>query len=82
VPPALPLWPNENQSEKSNYPLRIRFRALNVSGDWGIDKVTLAGTGIGFYDGLNYIERGRIDTANAVMQKLATKLKSAKSRFR
>lgn len=53
-----------------------------MSGDWGIDKVTLVGTGIGFYDGLNYIERGRIDTANAVMQKLATKLKSAKSRFR
>jgi len=52
-----PFWPNETSGQESRYPLRIRFQGIETVEDWRKDRKSLYGTGIGFFHGLNYVER-------------------------
>ena len=51
-----PFWPNEKTESESRYPLRIKFKKINVADDWHEKKAGLHGTGIEYFNGLNYIE--------------------------
>jgi hypothetical protein len=65
-----PFWPNENPRAESKYPLRITFCPITVKNNWLKDRMSISGTGIEFYHGLNYVEP---EKRHLLIKKIGTK---------
>ena len=71
------MWPSEVFQKESKYPLRIKYQVLNISDNWSVNKVTLHGTGIDYYRGINHIALNMRAVAQSIMNRLAAKSSKA-----